>query len=53
MTAAILLLLTSLAGIAGLRWGNPRPNIQEGWAILAITPLFLLVSYAFLFGALR
>lgn len=46
MLLIIALLITSLIGTAGLRWGTPRPGAQEGWAILAIAPIFMLVAYA-------
>lgn len=35
--------LLSLMGCAGLYFGTPRPRAQETWAIIALTPLFLLI----------
>lgn len=51
MVYILLLGTVSLIGCVGLWKGSTRPNRQEAYAILAIGPLFLLVTLALL-GAL-
>lgn len=44
MTAIVIVLgLLSLIGCAGLYYATPRPRAQETWAIIALTPMFLLI----------
>ena len=51
MVYILLLVTVSLIGCVGLWKGSTRPHAQEGYAILALAPLLLLVSLALL-GAL-
>lgn len=46
LTIVFVLALLSLMGCAGLYFGTPRPRAQETWAILATTPVFLLIVIA-------
>ncbi len=51
MVYILILATVSLIGCVGLWKGSTRPNAQEGYAMLAVGPLFLLIVLALL-GAL-
>ena len=51
MVYVLLLVTVALIGCVGLWKGSTRPHMQEGYAILAIGPLVLLICLAAL-GAL-
>lgn len=49
----ILLGAVSLAGCAGLYACPPRPAVQERWAIIAMTPVFLLLMWLLILAVPR